>query len=148
LTFWVNPFDSDWFHGIYAGRFLTYTDAARWDLGVRIGFLKHAIRNQWVTITGGQKLIYKRPVRIFRRFQITYQITGWDDKWMYVAHVFKQQGEIKALVLTKLGLRSKGKLTNPHDVFALLGHGGRRPPPQWICEEFKRDLEVLNLAEL
>jgi hypothetical protein len=144
LTFFANPFDSDWWHGIYAGRFLTYTDAARWDLGVRIGFLKPALRNRWVTITGGQKLIYKRPVRIFRFFQITYQITGWDDKWMYVSHVFHQKGETKAVVLTKLGMRASGKLLNPHDLFLNLNHSKKEPPPLWILEQFRNDLDVLG----
>ncbi|MBS1983029.1 MAG: thioesterase family protein [Bdellovibrionales bacterium] len=86
--FWANPFDSDWLHSIQAGKFFTYTDAARWELAVRSGFLGPAIKNRWVVILGGQKIIYRRPVRIFRRFSLTMQFVGWDDKWIYATHVF------------------------------------------------------------
>jgi acyl-CoA thioesterase FadM len=143
-TFIANPFDSDWMNGIQAGRFLTYTDAARWEIGIRVGFLKAILKNRWVIISGGQKLIYKRPVKIFRRFQITYQITGWDNRWIYAAHVFHQRGETKAVVFTKLGLRSRGKLVNPHDVFAATGFMDPSPPPAWVLRQFEDDVTTLE----
>lgn len=143
-TFFANPFDSDWGNGIQAGRFLTYTDAARWEIGIRVGFLKVLFKNKWVIISGGQKLIYKRPVKIFRRFQITYQITGWDNKWLYAAHVFHQNGEVKAVVFTKLGLRSKKRLVNPHDVFAATGFKTASPPPLWVLKQFADDVTTLE----
>jgi acyl-CoA thioesterase FadM len=145
-SFFANPFDSDWMNTIQAGRFLTYTDAARWGIGIRIGFLRAAFRHRWIIISGGQKLIYKRPVKIFRRFQITYQITGWDHKWMYVVHVFRQSGEEKCLVLSKLGFRSRGQLADPHVVFASVGYDERKIPPNWIVSQFAADLDVFKTA--
>ncbi len=143
-TFFANPFDSDWMNGIQAGRFLTYTDAARWGLGIRLGLLRPLFKNQWVIISGGQKLIYKRPVKIFRRFQITYQFAGWDEKWIYAAHAFLQGGETKAVVFTKLGLRKKGKLVNPHYVMAAIGFLEKNPPPEWVQKQFSEDVASLH----
>lgn len=147
-TFFANPFDSDWMSSIQAGRFFTYTDAARWELGIRAGFLKPAIKNRWVIISGGQKIIYRKPVKIFRFFQITMQFTGWDDKWLYAAHVFRQDGEVKCVSFTKLGLRVKRKLVNPHEVFGQMGYPGPHPVPEWVMRHFNQDIESLKLCDV
>jgi acyl-CoA thioesterase FadM len=143
-TFTANPFDSDWMNSIQAGAFFTYTDSARWELAVRMGFLKAAFQHRWVIIIGGQKIIYRKPVRLFRRFQITMQFTGWDDKWIYCSHVFRQNGEEKAVVLTKAGLRCGGKLLNPHEAFKKLGYAETQPAPAWIIEQFEKDVSLLR----
>src|SRR5690349_9428000 len=73
-AFWANPFDTDWFSSVQAGRFFTYTDAGRWELAVRQGFIRPALKNRWVIIIGGQKIINRRPLRLFRRFTLTMKI--------------------------------------------------------------------------
>lgn len=146
-SFWANPFDSDWLSSMQAGRFFTYTDAARWEMGVRAGFLKVALKNKWVIIMGGQKIIHRRPVRIFRRFELSMQFVGWDDKWLYAAHVFRQGGDLKATSFSKLGFRGHGRLVSPREVFGQLGHADERFPPSWVMQHFARDVEILSLAD-
>jgi acyl-CoA thioesterase FadM len=145
-TFFANPFDSDWGQSIQAGRFFTYTDAARWEVAVRIGFLKGAIKNKWVIIMGGQKIIHRRPVRIFRRFTMTIQIVGWDDKWMYAAHAFRQGEELKCVTYSKIGLRGKRGLVSPIEAFHLLGHP-HIAPASWVLKHFETDVDAFREAD-
>jgi len=145
-TFIANPYDSDWFQVVQAGRFFTYTDAVRWELGFRTGFLQAAIKSRWVIIMGGQKIIHRRPIRIFRRFRITYQIAGWDDHWFYAAHVFRQGGDVKAVSFSKVGLRKNGKLLSPETAFAEFGRTEAAPPPTWVYRHFETDRETLEEA--
>lgn len=142
--FFANPFDSDWGSGIQAGRFFTYTDAGRWDLSIRAGFLKAALKNKWVVIMGGQKIIHRKPIKIFRSFELTMQFIGWDDKWIYAAHVFRQNNEVKCVSFTKLGIRGKGKLVEPKLVFSAMRYDQAKAPPEWLLKHFENDLEVLN----
>ena len=144
-TFWANVFDTDYLNSIQAGRYFTYSDAARWELAVRMGFLKLEIRNKWVVIIGGQKIIYGRPIRTFRRFSITMRITGWDDKWIYVAHAFRQRDKICVVSFSKIGLRSAKGLVSPIEVFEQMGHEHIVPPP-WVTKHFQDDLETLVTA--
>jgi acyl-CoA thioesterase FadM len=146
-TFWANPFDSDWMNSIQAGRYFTYTDAARWELALRAGFLKPALKNKWVVILGGQKIIYRRPVKLFRSFKITMQFVGWDDKWLYAAHVFHQKNDVKCVSFTKIGLRGPGKkLVSPHEVFRSMGHTQTQEAPHWVLKHFESDVETLQEA--
>src|SRR5688572_23978933 len=70
-TFIANFFDSDWMNSMQAGRFFTYTDAARWEFGVRMGLVKYLWKNKLVIIMGGQKIIHRRPILLWRKFQLT-----------------------------------------------------------------------------
>jgi len=146
LSFWANPFDSDWLSSVQAGRFFTYTDAARWELAVRAGFLKPAFKNRWVVILGGQKIMYRRPLKIFRKFQITMQFVGWDTKWIYAAHVFRQGSDVKCVSFSKIGLRARAGLVNPNSAFAAMGHIETKPPPVWVLRHFQEDLESVQAA--
>lgn len=148
-SFIANPFDTDWGTAVQAGTFFTYTDAGRWDLSIRAGFLRSALKNKWVVIMGGQKIIHRKPIKLFRKFDLTMQFVGWDSKWIYAAHVFRQGGEVKCASFTKLGIRGKGKLVDPNLVFADMGYKEARLPPQWLLNYFNEDLETLNqCAEL
>jgi acyl-CoA thioesterase FadM len=146
--FFANPFDSDWLNSIQAGRFFTYTDAARWELALRAGFLKPALKNKWVVILGGQKIIYRRPVRIFRSFDLTLQFVGWDDKWLYAAHVFRQGGEVKCTSFTKIGIRARGKLVSPTEVLTQMGHAAPNVPPESVLRHFNQDIETLETIQI
>ena len=144
--FWANPFDSDWLQGLQAGRYFTYTDAARWEIAARLGFLKMSLQKKLVLIIGGQKIIYRRPVRIFRRFRLHLRILGWDEKWLYAAHTFEQGGETKCLLFTKIGLRQKRKLYSPILALEELKHR-QQIPPQWILDQFQNDANLLKAEE-
>jgi len=143
--YWANPFDSDWCNVINAGRYFTYTDAARWEIAGRTGFLKFLLKNKWVMIAGGQKIIYRRPVKIFRRFHLKSKIVGWDDKWIYTSFEFKQHNKTCSVLFTKLGIRSKEGLFSPINALSKLGQD-QINPPDWVLKHFQDDIESLNSA--
>jgi acyl-CoA thioesterase FadM len=142
--FWANPFDSDWLLVVQAGRYFTYTDAARWELAIRGGFLKPALKNKWVVILGGQKIIYRKPIKIFRTFDLTVQFVGWDEKWIYSQHVFRQGGDVKCVSFSKIGLRGNGRLVSPVEVFNKMGFTEVIVPPGDVLQYFSADLESLD----
>jgi hypothetical protein len=142
-SFFANPFDSDWFRSIQAGRFFTYTDAARWEIAFRIGFLKPALKNKWVVILGGQKIVYRKPVKIFRKFQLEMKLDGCDDKWFYAVHHFRQDNQLKCVSFSKIGIRGPKGLVNPFEVVKHLGnHEIKRPSLQYM-KYFDNDREIL-----
>jgi acyl-CoA thioesterase FadM len=145
-TFWANPFDSDWMNSIYAGRYFTYTDAVRWEQGVRSGLFKYCFKKKLVVILGGQKIIYRRPVKLFRRFNIVVKIAGWDDKWIYAAHKFMQFDKTCVVSFTKIGLRRNGKLYSPIETFKGLGFSHVQTPG-WVEKHFQNDVETLKEIE-
>jgi hypothetical protein len=143
-TFWANPFDTDWFNAIRAQGFITYTDAFRWNWGVRTGFFKAAIKHKWVVIAGGQKLVHRRPVKLFRRFQLSVKFLGWDDKWIYVQHTFRQNGEVKCVSFIKSGIRRGGVLLPPKEMFRVLGFVEELTPPAWCLRQFEGDKDIIR----
>ncbi len=105
------------------------------------------MKKKLVVILGGQKIIYRRPVRILRRFKLVMRITGWDDKWMYVSHYFEQNGTVSAAVISKIGMRSSAGLYSPKKAMEELGYS-HMAPEDWILKTFRDDLETLgSIAE-
>lgn len=146
-NFWANVFDTDWLTTIYAGRFLTYSDASRWELAVRSGLFRFALKKKIVFILGGQKIIHRRPIRIFRRFSLTLQFVGWDEKWMYAAHVYRQNGKVCCVSFAKIGLRKSAVLYSPATAFRELGYNSSTPAPEWVLKQFRGDAEDLSFIE-
>ena len=144
--FFANPWDTDWGNSIQAGRFFTYTDAARWEIAGSLGFLKQSWKKKWVVIIGGQKIIYRHPVRIFKFFNLNMRILGWDDKWFYAAHKFEQKSKTCCVSFTKIGLRTNGKLFSPIQAFQQIGFE-QIIPPQWLLKHFQNDLETIQEME-
>jgi hypothetical protein len=131
---------------MYAGRFLTYTDAARWELPIRLGFLRPALKHGWVIIMAGQKMVHRRPIRIFRKFEISIQLTGWDEKWFYVRHAFRQKGDTKGMVFSKIGIRNRKGLVAPREIMEAMGYSPDLSPPASMLELFASDLACLESA--
>jgi acyl-CoA thioesterase FadM len=128
-----------------AGRYFTYTDTGRMELAVRTGLFHLLVKNKWVLIVGGQKIIYRRSVQIFKTFNLSMQLVGWDSKWMYIEHTFVQNGELCCVLHSKVGMRSKGKLVSPAEAFKATGQDHLVSPNIGnVIQLFEKDSETLS----
>lgn len=83
-SFRVLPIDLDLYRHMNHAKYLNYLEAARWDLQVRSGFLKLALKRGWIGPIASVHIAYFRPLNLFQRFEITTQFIGFEEKWFYI----------------------------------------------------------------
>ncbi len=91
------PWRSDDFYALHNGAYFMYMDLVRWSFVAQVGFIPVARKNKWFMVTGGQKIYYRRPIRIFSKFTVDFQHVYWDDTWFYAKHVFRVDGQVAAV---------------------------------------------------
>jgi acyl-CoA thioesterase FadM len=70
------------------GRFLTICDLSRVDLFIRSGLVGAMRKHKWAPIITEHTMRYKRPLRLFQKFEVVMQLTHWDDRNFYMSHQF------------------------------------------------------------
>lgn len=126
-------------------RHLNYMDFIRFEMMFRTPLFDNTVKKSLYGILGSQKIIYKKPLKMWSVFTITLVLEGWDDKWVYHKQAFKQQNEIRAVGYTKAAFW-KGR--NAQNIPGILKHCGvtifEMPPTQQVLNMFKTDYELLN----
>jgi acyl-CoA thioesterase FadM len=87
--------------------FWTITEMGQMDFLFRTGFFKICRRHHWSPLVGSQKMVYKKPLRRFERFQLKSKLNFCDDKWFYLEQTFLKNGQLIANSLTKVIFRGK-----------------------------------------
>src|SRR5215207_9007214 len=100
-TFRVRLFDCDAFRVMGAFKYSTYMDYIRFELVARTKLYNEIFLKRLAPTLGSQKLIYRKPLKRWTKFTVRLQTAGWDDKWIYHVHKFEQNGEVKAIGITK-----------------------------------------------
>jgi hypothetical protein len=93
---------------------------------------------------GSQKLIYRRPLKLWTRFAVELELAGYDDKWIYHIHRFEQHGELRALGITRALIWKRDVPTAMDELLTFVGARGPMMPPEWVTELFARDKELLE----
>lgn len=144
-TFRVRLFDTDGFRVMTAFKYAAYMDLIRWELIARSKLYQAIIQNGLAPVLGSQKIVYRKPLRVFTKFTLELETAGWDDKWIYHVHRFKQGGETKAIGITKALIWKRDK---PHILHDILVQAGAKdldnPPPEWVAALFTDDTEMLT----
>uniref|UniRef100_UPI002FE1CF25 acyl-CoA thioesterase n=1 Tax=Noviherbaspirillum sp. TaxID=1926288 RepID=UPI002FE1CF25 len=68
------------------GRYLTICDLNRVDLFIRTGLLKVMLRKKWMPMVAEHTMTYKKPLKLFERFDVSLAVTHWDEKFFYMHH--------------------------------------------------------------
>jgi acyl-CoA thioesterase FadM len=123
----VLPTDLDVQMHMNNGRFLSIMDLGRVDLMVRLGFWGIARKRGWYPLVGSVKTDYRRPLTVFQKFDMTTQIVGWDDRWVFVEQQFLSGGKQCARALFKTMIRCKEGLVTPQEVMGVTGHSFQQP---------------------
>jgi acyl-CoA thioesterase FadM len=82
--------------------FWTITEMGQLDFFFRTGFYKFCRRKHWFPLVGSQKMVYKKPLRRFEKFQLVSKMFYCDDKWMFFEQTFVKNGQLIANALVKV----------------------------------------------
>ncbi len=114
--FRVLPIDIDVYRHMNHAKYLNYLEAARWDLQVRSGFLKLAMKKGWIGPLGHVQLDYYRPLTLFQKFEVTTQFIGFEEKWLYMLQRVWSNDKEVARALIKSTIR-KGRQNIPPEQY-------------------------------
>lgn len=96
-------------------------------------------------VLGSQKIIYKKPLKRWTKFNITLVLEGWDEKWVYHRQIFEQRGEVCAIGFTKLAFWHNRSTQNMRKILADSGviKTEMNPPPETL-DIFENDYAMLK----
>lgn len=103
------PNDLDLFGHINNGRYFTITDYVRIGCLIRAGIWKNLRRRKIFPLMAGETAQFRRPLRLFQKYQIKTRTVGWDERFLYVEHRFVTQKGVHAVLLVKVVFVSSDK---------------------------------------
>jgi len=121
LTLRVLPNDLDLSLHMNNGRYLTICDLSRMDMFIRSGLLKSMLKRKWTPIIAEHTMVYKKPLRLFERYEILLEVTHWDEKFVYMKHIFRNPERIIAEGTSKGCIYARGQgVVKPEEVMAAI----------------------------
>ena len=131
----VWPGDLDVLWHMNNGRYLTIMDLGRVDFLIRTGLLDKIRQRKWFPVVAALSITYKRPLKLWQKFEMTTRIAGWDERWIYLQQEFHSGGKLAAAALIKGTFRSAEGAVPMGAVVALSGFTGEPPqiPPAAAC---------------
>lgn len=98
------------------GRYLTICDLNRIDLFIRSGLARVMLRRKWMPIIAEHTMTYKKPLKLFERFEVSLVVTHWDEKYFYMTHTFTAGDRVVALGTSKGVIKSRQGVVTPLNV--------------------------------
>jgi acyl-CoA thioesterase FadM len=117
----VSILDCEAFRFMANSKYFYYMDLIRFEILFRSDLYKNTIKKGMFPVLGSQKIIYKKPLKRWMKFDITLVIEGWEDNWVYHRQVFKRNDEVYAIGITKVGFWKKNKIQNMRNIIANSG---------------------------
>jgi acyl-CoA thioesterase FadM len=123
-------------------------DFIRFEIMFRSDLYNNTVKKGMYAVLGSQKIIYKKPIKLWSKFKITLILEGWDDKWVYHQQVFEQNNQICAVGYTKAAFWKHKKAQNIQSIFE---ESGLRIPQKNVSENvlklFQDDYELLKTTK-
>lgn len=88
LTLRVLPNDIDINLHMNNGRYLTICDLTRVDMFIRTGLARTMIAEKWIPVISEHTMKYKKALKVFQKYDIKMEVTGWDEKSFKMLHTF------------------------------------------------------------
>lgn len=143
--FRVRLFDCDGLRVMTASKYPVYMDFVRWETIARSELYNIIVKGGLAPTLGSQKIIYRRPLKIFSTFQLKLELAGWDDKWIYHIHTFTQHDRVAAIGITRALIWKRDTPVPIGDILQKAGASQlNNPPPSWITELFEHDKSIIN----
>lgn len=144
-TFRVRLFDCDGFRVMTAFKFAAYMDFIRWEMIARSKLYGEILPKGLAPTLGSQKIIYRKPLKLWTRFTLRLTTVGWDEKWVYHLHKFEQNGEVKAVGITRALIWKKDKPQILREILEKIGVSNiDKSPPEWITNLFQTDTNIIQ----
>ena len=141
----VGILDCDTFRYMSNAKYAYYMDFIRFEKMFRSKLFEHTVKKGMYAVLGSQKIIYKKPLRIWSTFTITLILEGWDDKWVYHSQVFEQKGQVCAIGYTKAAFWRGKKAQGIRMIIKKCGvTRSEMGVPKRILEIFKNDYNLLK----
>ena len=112
LTLRVLPNDIDINLHMNNGRHLTICDLTRVDMFIRTGLARTMVNEKWMPVISEHTMKYKKPLKLFQKYEIKMEVTDWDDRSFQMLHTFLvgnrvvAEGTSLGLILSKTGVVS------------------------------------------
>lgn len=115
----------------------------------RTGLVNICRQNRWVPLVRSQKIVYKRPLKRFDRYQLETKLISWDERWLYFRQTFIRNRLLIANSLVKVLFMSKdGSRISSQNVLASLGVTSASPQVVFIDQSEKIDKNLLETGIL
>jgi acyl-CoA thioesterase FadM len=138
----VYPNDLDVFRHVNNGRYLTLMDLGRFHLLMKSGAMKRIIAEGYRPHILGAFLKYKKELRLFQKFTLKTKIVYWDDKSIYLRHLFVRGDQICAEAIVK-GILVKNRLkASPQEFMDTLGLTIEKPARPPYLDKFIEMTEI------
>ncbi len=141
----VSLLDCDTFRYMSNAKYAYYMDFIRFEKMFRSKLFANTVKKGIYPVLGSQKIIYKRPIKMWTTFKITLVMEGWDNKWVYHSQVFEQHNEICAIGYTKAAFWKNKKA---QDIKTILKNCGvnilEKKVPKDIYDLFNSDYHLLS----
>ena len=80
----VLPQDLDIMMHVNNGSYLQIMDVARFQFVAEGGALRLSRQNSWMPVVAASTLRYRRPLKLWNRFEVTSRNLAWDDRYFYM----------------------------------------------------------------
>ena len=101
LSLRVLPNDCD-FISVSSDRYVALMGLGDVNIVLRAGLLSTMYRRKWYPMTRIVTIRYRHPLRMFQKYLLRSRTIYWDDKWIWVEHIFDRNGRTQALGITKV----------------------------------------------
>lgn len=141
----VSILDCEAFRFMANSKYFYYMDFIRLEILFRSDLYANTMKRGMFPVLGSQKIIYKKPLKRWTKFDITLVIEGWDDHWVYHRQVFTRNQEVYAIGITKVGFWKKHKIQDMRKIIAASGIKVKEMdvPPE-ILSMFSNDYNIIK----
>ena len=141
----VGILDCESFRFMANSKYFYYMDLIRFEVLFRSKLNDNTVKKGMFGVLASQKIIYKKPLKIWKKFKITLKMEGSDEKWLYHRQIFEQNGEVCAIGFTKAGFWKNKKAQNMREILINSGSENKiKTPSTEMMNIFNNDYEILK----
>lgn len=128
----VLPQDLDFMMVVNNGSYLQIMDVAGYRHMARFGGLRLAAKRSWLGLVAASTVRYRRPLRLWDRFEDTSRVIGWDDRVFYMEHLITRGEDLcsRGIVCLRFKHLRSGDRISPYAIVQDLAQEQGHPVPE------------------
>lgn len=89
----VLPNDIDINGHMNNGRYTTVVDLLLMEALLRSKLLIPALKRGWIPAMGGNIVSYRKQLKLFEKYSVSFRMCSWDEKWTFFEYEFRNRKE-------------------------------------------------------